>query len=86
VETDLLGPPTSLNAENFKSSDRNLTSDSIPGRCASSHQVTINFTLLPEVASSVSFFFAGTRSILEGFLDSRTCTVRPINPSTGPRD
>src|ERR1700674_3182047 len=60
----LPGPCSSVNCVKLKLNNSGLASGSMPGRCRSIVRVTGNFTLLPKLASSVSFFFPGARSIM----------------------
>src|ERR1700693_2050461 len=69
------GPRSSVNFVKLKLNNSGLASGSMPGRCSNRVRVTGNFTPLPKLASSVSFFFPGERSILGASSDSPTCTV-----------
>jgi hypothetical protein len=57
------GPRSSVNCVNVKLNYSGLASGSMPGRCRSGVRDTGNFTPLPKLASSLSFFFPGPRSI-----------------------
>ena len=54
----LPGPRSSVNCVNVKLNSSGLASGSMPGKCSSRVRVRGNFTPLPKLASSVSFFSA----------------------------
>jgi hypothetical protein len=58
------GPRSSVNCVNLKLNNSGLASGSMPGRCSSRVRVTGNFTPLPKVASSVSFFSGSQADLL----------------------
>jgi hypothetical protein len=62
--TYLPGPPTSATTSNLNLNKPCLASGSMPSRYASREAGAVNFTPLPRLASSVSFFSAGSRPIL----------------------
>ena len=56
--------PTAVSALNLKRNNLDLASGSPPDRGTGGDTLTVNFTPLPKMASSVSFFFPEPRSIL----------------------
>jgi hypothetical protein len=52
----LPGPRSSVNCVNLKLNNSDLAFGSMPGKCSVRVKFTGNFTPLPKLASSVSFF------------------------------